>query len=83
MIEIPKLALLGIIPDGVLPEEMHTMWTRSLYLACKHIFKKWTSPIPPTHKQWCEKLNYILKREKLMYKHRGTPKILKKYGPIG
>lgn len=68
-----KLALLGIIPDGAIPLEMHTMWIKSFYLARKVILQKWTSVDPPTHKQWVEKLNYILKREKLTYEHRGTP----------
>lgn len=55
------------------------MWTRSLYLARKVILQKWTSADLPTHKQWVKKLNYILKREKLTYKHRGTPQ---KFGKI-
>lgn len=69
----PKLALLGIIPDGMLPVDKHTMWIRSLYLARKVILQKWSSADSPTHKQWVEKLNYTLKREKLTCKHRGTP----------
>lgn len=68
----PKIALLGVISEGVLPDEMHTMWMGPLYLAHKLILQKCTSPTSQTHKQWFENLNYILKERKT-YKHRGCP----------
>lgn len=49
------------------------MWTRSLYLARKLILQKRISPIPPSHKQWCDVLNFTLRMENLTYKHRGCP----------
>lgn len=60
-----------LVPEDLLPEEMHNMWTRSFYLAGKLITKVDFAYTP--NKQWCEVLNFTLRREKWTYKHRGCP----------
>lgn len=74
----PKFALLGIILEDLLPDKMHIMWIKSLYLARKLILQKWISPTSPTHNQWRQTLKYTSRREEVTYKHRECPRKFQK-----
>lgn len=70
-----KLAVLGIIPEEVLPAEFSLLWTRALYIAHKLILQKWLLLSLSTTLQLH---NTNLRRGKLTHKHRGYHKQISK-----
>lgn len=64
---VPKIALLGVIQEVVLPVEVHVMWlrTRTMYMARKRILQKWVSNCPPMTDQWIKTITSNLRLEEL------------------
>ncbi|OCT74475.1 hypothetical protein XELAEV_18033454mg [Xenopus laevis] len=67
----PKLCLLGITTQLVLPSPLITYLHTVFFLARKLITFCWKNPNPPTYEQWYNSVKDLAKIEKAMYTKNG------------
>lgn len=56
----PKITVLGVIPEDTLPNEVHAMWLKTMYMARKLILQKCILNCSPMIDQWIKATNLNL-----------------------
>lgn len=69
----PVVSLLSALDEETLTPSTHMAILRLLYVVRKLIEQFWIIPRVPTRRQWVERVNRLLIREKLTYQHRNAP----------